>query len=218
MFMTPINSSQIDAYNAKGGAKAEATDPQAAQDRFLKLFIAQLSNQDPMNPLDNAQMTTQMAQINTVTGIQQVNQTLKSLAEQFGMGQALQGASLVGRQVLAQGNALAVDGTQAQGSFSLSQPADNVRVGILSTAGELLGTLDMGPRSAGMHHFNWPLGAVEPGRVGTMQVHASAQGQAVSAVALARQTVESVAPVDGVLHMRTSDGVTLSFQQVLAFL
>ena len=43
-----------------------ATDAQASQDRFLKLLVAQLNNQDPLNPMDNAQMTTQMAQINTV--------------------------------------------------------------------------------------------------------------------------------------------------------
>jgi flagellar basal-body rod modification protein FlgD len=65
---------------------------QAAQDRFLKLLVAQLNNQDPMNPMDNAQMTSQMAQINTVTGIQQVNETLKSLAEQFSAMQVLQAA------------------------------------------------------------------------------------------------------------------------------
>jgi flagellar basal-body rod modification protein FlgD len=218
MFITPLTSSAIDAYNARGGEQADATDPQASQDRFLRLFIAQLNNQDPLNPMDNAQMTTQMAQINTVTGIQQVNQTLKSLADQFSMGQALQGASLVGRQVIAQGNALAVDGSQAQGSFSLTQPADNVRVDIMSSTGELLGTVNMGPRSAGMHNFNWPIGALDPSRVASMQVHAFAGGQAVAATPLARQTVESVAPVDGALRLRTSAGMTLSFQQVLAFL
>lgn len=218
MFITPLTPSEIDAYNARGGAQADAADPRAAQDRFLRLFIAQLNNQDPLNPLDNAQMTTQMAQINTVTGIQQVNQTLQSLADQFSMGQALQGASLVGRQVIAQGNALAIAGGQAQGSFSLTQPADNVRVDIMSTSGELLGTVDMGPRSAGMHNFSWPLGAADPARVGSMQVNATAGGQSVSAIPLARQTVESVAPVDGTLRMRTNSGMTLSFQQVLAFL
>lgn len=218
MFITPLTPSEIDAYNARGGAQADAANPQAAQDRFLRLFIAQLNNQDPLNPLDNAQMTTQMAQINTVTGIQQVNQTLKSLADQFSLGQALQGASLVGRQVVAQGNALAVQGSEAQGSFTLSRPADNVRVDIMSTTGELLGTVDMGPRSAGMHNFSWPLGSVDPSRVGTLQVNATASGQSVTATPLARQTVESVAPVEGTLRMRTSGGMTLSFQQVLAFL
>lgn len=218
MFMTPLSTSEIDAYNTRGGAQADASDPQAAQDRFLKLFIAQLNNQDPMNPLDNAQMTSQMAQINTVTGIQQVNQTLKSLADQFSMGQGLQGASLVGRQVIAQGNALAVEGGNAQGSFSLAQPADSVRVDVLSTTGELLGTVDMGSRTTGMHNFSWALGNVDPARVGGMRVNATSGGQAVAGIPLARQTVESVAMVDGSLRMRTTGGMTLSYQQILALL
>ena len=62
--------------------KADAKDI-SPQDRFLKLLVTQLRNQDPLNPMDNAQMTSQMAQINTVTGIQQLNQTLKGMADQF---------------------------------------------------------------------------------------------------------------------------------------
>ena len=66
------------ATTSTSTTKADAaTDPAAAQDRFLKLLVAQLNNQDPMNPLDNAQMTSQIAQINTVTGIQQLNETVK---------------------------------------------------------------------------------------------------------------------------------------------
>ncbi|HEX5390748.1 MAG TPA: flagellar hook capping FlgD N-terminal domain-containing protein, partial [Burkholderiaceae bacterium] len=70
MFMSPLSTSEIDAYNAKGGANAASSDPQAAQDKFLKLMVAQLANQDPLNPMDNAELTSQMAQINTVSGIQ----------------------------------------------------------------------------------------------------------------------------------------------------
>ena len=77
----------IQATATTTGAKHQGlldlnTDP-AAQGRFLKLLQAQLNNQDPMIPLDNAQMTSQMAQINTVTGIQQLNQTMASMAAQF---------------------------------------------------------------------------------------------------------------------------------------
>src|SRR6218665_3011868 len=57
--------------------------PPGAQAGFLKLLVAKLNNQDPMNPLDNAQMTSQIAQINTVTGIQQLNQTMQRMAAQF---------------------------------------------------------------------------------------------------------------------------------------
>ena len=64
-------SANVDGTGASN-AKARdinANDPANAQDRFLKLLVAQLNNQDPMNPMDNAQMTSQIAQINTVTGI-----------------------------------------------------------------------------------------------------------------------------------------------------
>ena len=64
--------------NNKSATSNSTTDPAAAQDRFLKLLVAQLNNQDPMNPMDNAQMTSQMAQINTVTGIQQLNRPWKA--------------------------------------------------------------------------------------------------------------------------------------------
>ncbi|MBX9833033.1 MAG: flagellar hook assembly protein FlgD, partial [Burkholderiaceae bacterium] len=66
-------SSTTDTAGTKAAA---ANSNEGAQDRFLKLLVAQLNNQDPMNPLDNAQMTSQIAQINTVTGIQQLNETV----------------------------------------------------------------------------------------------------------------------------------------------
>ena len=53
-----------------GTGTTALTSAQAQTDRFLKLLVAQLNNQDPMNPMDNAQMTSQMAQISTVTGIE----------------------------------------------------------------------------------------------------------------------------------------------------
>ncbi len=105
--MTTISAlSTSQATSTTASTSTAASDANASQDRFLKLLVAQLNNQDPMNPMDNAQMTSQMAQINTVTGIQQVNETLKSMATQFSSLQVMQGTSMVGRDVLIQGNTL----------------------------------------------------------------------------------------------------------------
>ncbi|MFN4103249.1 MAG: flagellar hook assembly protein FlgD [Tepidimonas sp.] len=217
MFMTPLSNSEIDAYNARGGAQAESTDPKAAQERFLKLFVAQLNNQDPLNPLDNAQMTTQMAQINQVVGLQQVNETLKSLATQFGMVSSIQGAQLVGREVASEGNGLVVADGKARGAFNLAGAADRVSVEILGRAGEVLGTVDLGGRGAGLQTFEWPLGSVDPARVATLRVTATGGGQSVTATPLALHKVQSVGLVEGALRLRT-DGGTLAYDQVLAFL
>lgn len=86
-------STSTAATPASSNSTAANMDPAQSQDRFLKLLVAQLNNQDPMNPMDNAQMTTQLAQINTVSGIQQLNQTVTSMVNQFSALQMLQGAN-----------------------------------------------------------------------------------------------------------------------------
>ena len=218
MFMTAISNSEIDAYNARGGAPADATDPKAAQERFLKLFVAQLNNQDPLNPLDNAQMTTQMAQINQVVGLQQVNETLKNLSAQFGWVGAMQGVQLVGRTVATEGNAVLVADGQARAAFNLAADAQSVTVEFLDANGAMVGTVNAGARSAGLQTLQWSLGDVDPARVATIRVSATgAGGQAVEATPLALQRVQSVGVVDGTVRLRTERG-TLSQDRILAYL
>ena len=70
MLATPLDLSNLGTTvgsTTAASAKGNATSGEAAQDRFLKLLVAQLNNQDPLNPMDNAQMTTQMTQISTVS-------------------------------------------------------------------------------------------------------------------------------------------------------
>jgi flagellar basal-body rod modification protein FlgD len=219
MFMTPISNADIEAYNAKGGSNAASSDPQAAQDRFLKLFVAQLDNQDPLNPMDNAQMTSQMAQINTVTGIQQLNQTLQGMATQFSALQNMQGISLVGRQVVVDGNRLNVSGTTAQGAFSLPAGADVTRVDVLSSAGAVIGSASLGAKAAGMNNFDLDLAAlgIDPAAAAGFQVFATSGGSAVTATTMARPRIESVGMVDGAMRLRTTQGQTISYDQILAF-
>lgn len=64
-------------------AKGVTTSSAEQQDRFMKLLVAQMKNQDPLNPMDNAQMTSQIAQINTVAGIEKLNTAVEGLTRQF---------------------------------------------------------------------------------------------------------------------------------------
>ena len=91
------------AATATAGTTAATSADQMSQ-TFLKMLVAQMQNQDPLNPMDNAEVTTQMAQINTVSGINQLNTTMSGLGTSLGQMQLLQGVSLVGHQVLIQGN------------------------------------------------------------------------------------------------------------------
>src|SRR5258705_8779344 len=117
-------------------APPAATSGADIQDRFLKLLVTQMKNQDPLNPMDNAQVTSQLAQISTVNGIQQLNTTVQSLSTSFLSAQSLQSTSLIGHTVLTDGNTLNVaNGVPAYGAVSLAQAADSVKVNIVSPAG-----------------------------------------------------------------------------------
>ena len=80
MLTSSTSATTSSALTTGTSTTSGSTSAASQQDRFMKLLVAQLNNQDPMNPMDNAQMTSQIAQINTVSGIQQVNDTLTNMA------------------------------------------------------------------------------------------------------------------------------------------
>lgn len=146
-------STVVDPATAGSTKKDEAKD---INDRFLKLLVAQMKNQDPLNPLDNAQVTTQMAQISTVTGINNLTDTVARLLDQFNGLQTLQAAQLAGREVLVAGNRLQVTADGAGGgAVDLPVDAGSVTVDIRDANGVLVRSLDLGQRGAGLSMFEW---------------------------------------------------------------
>lgn len=140
------------AIAAGSGAVAGAGEQ---QDRFLKLLVTQMRNQDPLNPLDNAQVTTQLAQISTVTGIDKLNATLQGLSGTMNSTQSLQSAALIGRAVLTPGGALRLYNEGGGGGVELQQAADRVTVTIMDTAGQVVRRLELGQQPAGVTGFQW---------------------------------------------------------------
>ena len=126
-----------------------------AADRFLTLLVAQLQNQDPLNPMDNAQVTTQLAQISTVSGINQLNDTVAALGASMAVSQALQAASLVGHDVVVGGNDLTLANGTASGGMDLSGNADQVSVTVTDAAGNVVRTMDVGAQKSGTQFFSW---------------------------------------------------------------
>ena len=200
------------------GTKANAaTDPAAAQDRFLKLLVAQLNNQDPMNPLDNAQMTSQIAQINTVTGIQQLNQTMASMAAQFNSLQVMQGTALVGRSVLTEGSTVTIDDKTGKGGFELASAATSVKVEIVNANGQVVDTVDMGGQCAGRRLFNWDrskyAGSTDGLRFRVTALNGNTQ---VGTTSLALSKVVAAGAEDGQLMLNLSNGQAIRYTDIKA--
>ena len=217
MILSSVNATSATSGSAAAAKADPATDPNAAQDRFLKLLVAQLNNQDPMNPLDNAQMTSQMAQINTVTGIQQLNQTMKSMADQFNALQVMQGTALIGRNVLTEGSGLSVSDKTGKGGFALDAAATGVKVEVLTAGGQVVDTIDLGARSAGRHTFDWDASKYA-GSTESLQFRVTAANGTtpISATALSLSKVTSAGAEDGQLRLSLANGKSINYSQIKA--
>ena len=213
---TPVSAATVGATASK--PSTAASDANASQDRFLKLLVAQINNQDPTNPLDNAQLTSQMAQINTVTGIQQVNETLKNMAQQFTSLQVLQGASMVGHGVLVESNTLTRNAGVASGALDLAGKADAVKVEILSPGGQVLDTLNLGAMDAGRHSFDWDASNYQGTGEPSYKVTATLGGQPIKSTSLARDTVTSVGSDNGAMTVQLQGRSAVAYSSIKAIL
>jgi len=180
-------------------ASASAVNSAGSEDRFLKLLVAQLANQDPMNPLDNAQMTSQMAQISTVSSVDKVNQSLAGMAAQLASMQALQAGSLVGRDVMVEGNRLAIHDGAAAGAIDLDLPADKVVVDILSAGGQVIDSFNLGSMGAGRQPFGWDAQSHTQAEGLTYRVTATKGTAVVTHRALVQDQVVSVGSDNGAM-------------------
>lgn len=119
------------------------------QNRFLTLLTTQLKNQDPLNPMDNAEVTSQLAQMSTVQGIEKLNALVSGLAD---TAQMTDMASLVGRGVLVAGNQITLTSSGGIGGVDLPSDASSVKVTITDQSGLTVRTLDLGSLEAGSHN------------------------------------------------------------------
>ncbi len=191
--MTTVNSATSTALANAGAATTKLMDE--TQDRFLTLLVTQLQNQDPLNPMDNAQVTSQMAQLSTVNGITQLNNTLLALSGQMDVSQSMQAASLIGKDVLVPGTKISVgtspDGITKSTPFGVDviSGAANVTVNVLDSSGKVVRKIDLGAQEVGVISVEWDgkndMGAAVTDGAYTVSVVATdANGAAVSADAL----------------------------------
>jgi flagellar basal-body rod modification protein FlgD len=210
---------QANATGAAGAAAAlSSTNAAGTEDRFLKLLVAQLKNQDPLNPMDNAQVTTQMAQIQTVSGIDKLNTTVLGLNGQFAQLQALSGASLVGRDVLIEGNRLIADNGVGHGGFDLASQADHVKLEVLDASGRVIDTVDLGAMASGRHTFDWtPPAGIDPALASRFRVSGVLGATAVTATAYTRDRVDAVSSGPEGLVLELSHAGLVPYDKVKVF-
>jgi flagellar basal-body rod modification protein FlgD len=126
------------------------------QSDFMELMLAQMNNQNPLDPMENGEFLTQIAQFNTASGIEELNNSFSLLAGSLNSSQALQASTLVGRSVLVPGNSGMLETTGTlDGVIDMPSSTTSLRLNVYDGGGQLVRSVDMGQRSAGETAFSW---------------------------------------------------------------
>ncbi len=144
---SPINANAptqalLDAVNPRKKEVAEGS-VEADTNKFMTLLVTQLKNQDPMSPMENAELTNKL------------NATMETLKSSYQMSESLQAANMIGRGVLTTGNTLNLVESKAVLGLDLATPADNVTVSVLNASGKVVHTMNLGKQEAGTVPLVW---------------------------------------------------------------
>ncbi|MCS3433590.1 flagellar hook assembly protein FlgD [Klebsiella sp. BIGb0407] len=152
-----VNDTTTSGVNSTtGSGNVAGNSASDLQGSFLTLLVAQLKNQDPTNPMENNELTTQLAQISTVSGIEKLNTTLGAITGQLNNNQSVQAANLIGHGVMIPGDKVLVGSkTTTPFGVELVQGADKVTATLTDKDGKVVRTIDLGGLSAGVHTFSW---------------------------------------------------------------
>ncbi|ALB71119.1 flagellar hook assembly protein FlgD [Cronobacter muytjensii] len=150
------NYSTSSAASATSSSSLTGSKASDLQGSFLTLLVAQLKNQDPTNPMQNNELTTQLAQISTVSGIEKLNTTLGSISGQIDNSQSLAASALIGHGVMIPGSTILTGkDTTTPFGVELQQAADKVTATVTDKSGKVVRTIEIGALSAGVHTFSW---------------------------------------------------------------
>jgi len=216
-----VNGSNASAAAAKAASAAIGNGKdQLGQNEFMQLMLAQLKNQDPMHAMDPSQFLGQLAQFSTVTGIQGLQNSFSTFSDSMRSTQVLQGATMVGRDVLVAGDKapLGAEGNLV-GAIDIPDGATSVKVNIRDSAGQLVSTLTLPADSSGVTAFSWDgtaaNGTRAPAGTYKLEAVATANGRSGSLETMLAGHVSSVT-IDATngLSLNTSNLGTFALNEV----
>lgn len=187
---------------------------------FLKLLVAQLKNQDPLNPLDGTEFTGQIAQFSALEQQINTNNQLSKLLEQRDYGQQTLANSYLGKVVLGPGDVMAKGANGTEFGYKLEKTASSVEIGIYDKDGKLVRSVQ-GDGTEGNHIVTWDGKDVEGNLLAagdyTVKVKAvDNDGKVVGSQVLTYGQVASVLNDNGTASLVMSDGRQIDLGDVLA--
>ena len=211
----------VSATSAATAQNSQSTSVQRktilTQEDFLKLFTKQLQYQDPLAPMDNYQMASQMAQLTTVQALGDMTKSMQNLEAYQASTSSMQAVGLIGKKVEATGNTLSIaqDNTISGGAYQLAKTG-HAYIQILDANGNIVRVIDDGVKGTSKQKITWDgknqQGAALPAGNYTFKVSAvDERNQPIQATTSKIATVTGISFENGVAHLNLgSDQITMS--------
>jgi flagellar basal-body rod modification protein FlgD len=154
--ISPVFKNYQTTQPAQPDQAEQADAAQEIQDSFLKMLIAQLQYQDPLNPIENSEFTAQLAQINTVQQLEGLNKNMGYQQLYLASINNSQSIEFIGKEVLASGDTIYYDGANKPDiQYTLNGSAASVAVSIFDQNNQLISTIRCGSQRAGAQTITW---------------------------------------------------------------
>lgn len=212
-----VGKAEKEFYNMKNyTGKSEL-----GKEDFLTLLVAQLQHQDPLNPMDDKQFTSQLAQFSQLEQLTAINEGIGTLSENTMQQDMTSAASFIGRNVRAVGDGLSVreDGTVSTLYYLTADTAKKVYINIFDEGGNIIRTVNLGAQAEGEHEFQWDgkdwAGKEVP--MGQYRVAMAAEGEEGDPIMIQTEVsgkVEGAVYSGGQHYLRLDDGRVVAFNYV----
>ena len=211
--ITPGTAAALPGASTESATGARKEISQFGADQFITLMLAQMKNQDPMKPMEPSEFLGQLAQFSTVTGIQDMGKSVSDLVGSMRSSQALSGANLVGREVLAPGDRAAFDGsTPLRAAVDTPVGAGSVALLVRDASGAVVRRAQVPASATGLTELAWDgradNGAAMPPGTYRLEALVRTGGRVEQSQLLLRSRVDSVTldPASGGVVLNTPNG------------
>lgn len=213
----PATASQVKTSNTNIGNTAEEI-----QNNFMKMLVAQMQNQNPLNPMDNAQFASQLAQMSQLQGIENMRASIDSFVKQVSDGRLLDQSSMIGREVLAAAPTLNWDGSNPVNfAVNSDEVLSNAVLRIKSYDGRVVDEVSLGGLGPELQTLSWDGTSKEGVKVPTGAYKISVEGLTYDGKTdvgnvLTAAIVQSVQRSAGSgVQVRLSDGRVVDNMQIM---
>ncbi len=190
------------------------------QDDFLTILVAQLTHQDPLSPMEDTDMTSQLAEFSSLEQLTNINNNITGLGNSMAQSDMLSAVSFIGKEVKAEGYKVSVtDGNVSSIYYGFGEPVSSIKMNIYDPEGAIVRTVELGSKEKGSYQYQWDgkndAGETLPdGLYGIGVLGEDKDGKHVMVQTEISGRVDAVVNEGGTQYLRLKDGRFLSFVNV----